>query len=488
MTLRPSRRQFLKTSATLTAGAALVNGLSIVQSAHAAGSDEIKLALIGCGSRGNGAIRDRVLVGDNVKVVAVADAFERDVKRAADGIRNDANDEDKALHKKVDLPDDRVFHGLDAYKKAIACLDPGDEVLICTPPGFRPWQYRAAVERGCHVFMEKPIFVDVPGYHHTMETNRMADEKNLKICVGFHYRAEPRRYNWVEQILAGKIGTVQYSRIFFMMGNIWCRNREPGESELHFQTRNWYHFHWVCGDNIVEQHVHNIDIGNWIHGKGDQMAHPIEANAHGGRTFRAGPEDLMRQAPPFSDRAAWDEWYQANRQRFTRHGQAWDQFFTEFTYADGSRMYSQARHINNTWSPHGEYIYGTAGSGEVSGWGGNIGRLFGLDGQVIWSNTEQAPKGPHQWQHDIHVNAVRGDTPKNDGYYAAMSTMAAILGREAAYSGQVVKWDELVEKGRSYFPDGEITSWDQVAPVQPDEDGFYESTVPVPGVYNPFAS
>ena len=487
MSTKTSRRQFLKTSSALTASAALVGGLTVAQSAHAAGSDEIKLALIGSGGRGNGAIRDRVLVGDNVKVVAVADAFESSVQRAAASLRNDANNEDSPLYEKVDLPDDRIFHGLDAYKKAIACLDPGDEVLICTPPGFRPWQYRAAIERGCHVFMEKPIFIDVPGYHHTMETNRMADEKNLKVCVGFHYRADPRRTNWVEQIHAGRIGDVQYTRVFYNDQGIWCRGRESGEGELHFQVRNWFHFHWVCGDNIVEQHVHNIDIGNWIHGKGDHMSHPIEANAQGGRTFRAGPEELMRQAPPFSDREAWDEWYQRNRQAFFRHGQAWDHFFTEFTYADGSRMYSQCRHIRNTWNQVAEYVYGTAGSGSVGDSGvAAASQLSGRDGQVIWTNTERAPKGPHQWEHDIHVKAIREDTPKNDGYFAAMSTMTAILGREAAYSGRLIKWEELVEKGRSYFPDGEITSFDQIAPVQPDADGFYESTVPVPGVYSPF--
>jgi predicted dehydrogenase len=319
-----------------------------------------------------------------------------------------------------------------------------------------------------------------------METNRMAEEKNLKVCVGFHYRAEPQHYNWVEQIHAGKIGDLQYTRVFYNDNGIWCRSRTPGESELNFQVRNWYHFGWICGDNIVEQHVHNIDIGNWIHSKGDRMAHPVEANGQGGRTYKAGSEDLLRQAPPFADRKAWDEWYQKNRQAFFRHGQAWDHFFVEITYADGSRMYSQCRHIKDTWNQVGEFAYGTAGSGASSSMAvGNMGRLFGRDGQTIWSNTEKIPKGPHQWEHDLHVKTIREDTPRNDGYFAAMSTMTAVLGREAAYSGKVIKWDELVEKGRPYVPNGEITSFDQIAPVQPDADGFYESTVPVPGVYNP---
>ena len=335
--------------------------------------------------------------------------------------------------------------------------------------------------------MEKPIFVDVPGYHHTIETNRMADEKDLKVCVGFHFRAEPRHYNWVEQIHAGAIGDIQYTRVFFNDQGIWCRNRLPGEGETHFQVRNWFHFHWLCGDNIVEQHCHNIDIGNWVHGKGDPMAHPVSANAMGGRAFRAGPEELMRAAPPFADRQAWDEWYQQHRQAFFRHGQAWDNFFVEFTYADGSRMFSQSRHIRNTWGHIGGYAYGTTGHGTVLGLGGNASHLYGADGTEIWSNTATVPKGPHQWEHDIHVKAIREGIPKNDGHYAATSSMVAVLGREAAYSGRVVNWNELVNRGRSYFPDGEITSFEQTAPVQPDADGFYESSVPVPGVYSPFA-
>ena len=479
MSNKSSRRQFMKTSSVVAAGATLAGGLTISQSAHAQGSDQIKIALIGCGGRGSGAIRDRVQVKDNCKVVAVADAFEGNAKGTAQGIRNDANKADDSLNGRVDLPEDRVFWGLDAYKKAIACLNPGDQVVIATPPGFRPYHYRAAIEKGLHVFMEKPVCIDAPGFRHVMETNKMAEDNNRKVFVGFQRHAEPQYYNWVEQIHAGKIGDVQYSRVFWNGGGIWCRSREPGESELNFQVRNWYHFVWACGDNIVEQHAHNIDIGNWVHGKGNRMAHPVEANAQGGRTHKTGPEDLIRQAPPFSDRAAWDEWYQANARRLQRHGQAWDHFFVEFTYEDGSRMFSQCRHIRGTWENVSEHIFGTGGSGTP-------GRLVGLDGRQIWRNQERVAKGPYQWEHDLLVTAIREDKPMHGGYAAAMSCMAAILGREAAFCGKVVKWDELVEKGRPYLPNGEITSFDQIAPVQPDADGFYEGSVPVPGVYNPF--
>ena len=484
MSKETSRRQFLKISSVLTAGATLVGGLTISQSAHAAGSDEIKVALVGCGGRGSAAIRDRIQVGDNVKIVAVADAFENGAKGTANGLRNDATNEENKLFGKVDLPDDRIFWGLDSYKQVIACLNPGDHIILATPPGFRPYQYRTAVEKRLHVFMEKPVCIDAPGFRHLMETNRMADEKNLKVCVGYCYRYDANFVKWIEQIHAGKIGDIQYTRGYYNVGPIWCRNRNPNEAELNFQVRNWYHFVWLCGENIVEQHCHRIDVDNWIHGKGDRMAHPIEANGMGGRLVKSGSEELLRQAPLFSDRQEWDKWYQEYKNNFYRHGQAWDHFFVEYTYANGSRSYTQCRHIKNVWNHNQDYVHGTAGSG--TGGVGSPTVLLGPDGTEIWQNTENFPKGMYQWEHDCHVDAIRNDKPMNDGYSAAMSSMMAVLGREAAYSGKVVTWDELVEKGRSYFPNGEITSFDQIAPVQPDADGFYESTVPVPGVYNPF--
>ena len=480
MVLRSSRREFLKTSTALSASAALVGGLTVAQTANVAGSDQIKVALIGSGGRGSGAIRDRAQVGDNYKVFALAEGFERSAQTAAGTLRRDAANAESPLNNKVDLPDDRVFWGLDAYKKAIDCLNPGDQVIIASPPGFHPYHYRAAIEKGLHVFVEKPICVDAPGFRHVMETNRMADEKNLKVCVGFQTRHDARTRAWMEQIHAGKIGTVQFTRGYYNTTGIWCRSRNPGEGETEFQIRNWYHFAWLCGDNIVEQHIHRIDAKNWIHSKGDPMAHPIEANGMGGRLVKTGREELMSQAPSFYDsRQVWDEWYQQYRNDFFRHGQAWDSFFVEYTYADGSKSYTQCRHIRNVWNYNATHVHGTAGSGMP-------GVLLGLDRQEIWKSTESSPKPPTQWEHDSHVDAIRNNKPMNAGYSSAMSCMMAVLGREAAYSGQVVRWDDLVARGRSFFPGGVPESFDVKSSVQPDANGFYESSVPVPGVYSPF--
>jgi predicted dehydrogenase len=470
----------MKTSGAVAAGATLLGSISATPAVHAAGSDEIQLALIGCGGRGQGAIRDRAQVGDNFKVVAVADAFESNAKNAANGIRNDAQKDEHALKGKVELPEDNVFYGLDAYKKAIAVLKPGDQVVIATPPGFRPFHYKAAVDKGLHVFMEKPVCIDAAGFRLAKEANKIADEKNLKVSVGFQRRVEPHYYNWIQQIHGGAIGDIQFTRVYWNGGGIWCRERDPGEDELHYQVKNWYHFVWLCGDNIVEQHAHNIDVGNWIHTKGDKMGHPVSANGQGGRIIRGGgDEDLMLQAPPFSDRKAWDEFYQKNKKAFFRYGQAWDSFFVEYSYADGSKMFSQCRHIQNTQNNVSEYAYGTKGEG-------GPGRLVDREKKEIWKNGEKAPKGPYQWEHDLLVKNIREDKPQNDGWWAAYSSMTAVLGREAAFYGKELKWDDLEAKGKNYFPDGEITSWDQKAPVQPDANGFYEKTVAVPGKYNPF--
>lgn len=485
--MQATRRDFLKTTGVVTAGATLLGGLNVAKFAHAAGDDRINIALVGCGGRGKGAIRDRIQVGDNIKVVAIADAFENTAKQTLAGLIKDSEKKegDKGYIRKDILGiGDNAFSGFDAYKKAIDCLKPGDQVVIATPPGFRPLHYRYAIEKGLHVFMEKPLFVDAPGFRHVMETNKMADAKNLKVCVGLQRRYEPRYYNWAKAIEDGKIGDVLFSRVYWN-GNIWCRRREAGESEMNFQMRNWYHFLWLCGDNITEQHVHNIDVGNWIHGKGDKMAHPVEANAQGGRSFTAAPENIMRQAPPFSDRKAWDEWYQKNKDYFIRHGQAWDHFFVEFTFADGSKMFSQSRHIANTWGQVSETIHGTKGTGMVVN--NQLSVLKDYAGKDIWANEEKAVKGPYQWEHDCQVKAIRENKPMNDGYFAANSCMTSVFGREAAFCGKVLKWDDVVAKGKAYAPLTDFTGFDQDPPVLPDANGFYESKVAKQGQYDPFA-
>lgn len=474
---KTTRRDFLKTSGVIAAGAAAATStLNVARTAYAQGSDLIQLALVGCGGRGSGVVRDRLQVGDNAKVVAIADAFEYRTKNVANDLRNNLKD-------KTDLPDERIFYGLDAFKKAIDCLKPGDQALIATMPGWRPQHYKYAIDKGVHVFMEKPLCTDAPGYRSLMETNKKADEKKLKVGVGLQRRYEPHYYNWISKIAEGLLGDVQYTRVFWNGDTPWCRTRNPNQTELQWQMENWYHFVWLCGDNICEQHVHNLDIGLWIHGKGDKMAHPVRANAMGGRQNMALPFDLMKQAPSFyDDRDAWFKWLNSEDVKsalgaIRRFGQAFDHFFVEYEFEDGSHMYSQCRHIPRTWGNVSEHAYGTKGYGQP-GWINDNSKT------TIWRNEEKVPKGPYQWEHDKLVESIRGDKPHNDGWYGAQASMTAVLGRMAAFSGQNISWDEAVQNGKTEMPVDGVWDWDADAPVKPDENGFYEGSVAKAGQYD----
>ncbi|MDR1383695.1 MAG: Gfo/Idh/MocA family oxidoreductase [Planctomycetaceae bacterium] len=439
---QPSRRDFLKTSGVVAAGLGAASGLGIARSAHAQGSDTIKVAVIGCGGRGRGAAQDRLDAGDNVKIVAVADVFERQAKGAA-GFLNGLNDEGK-YKGKIAIKDDAVFSGFDAYKHAIDADI--DQVIIATPPGFRPVHYAYAVEKGKHVFMEKPLATDSAGYRSLLESNKIADEKNLKVVVGLQRRHGVDYKAWVERIHKGDIGDLVYTRVYWNGGDIWYRRRGQEQSEMEFQVDNWYHFVWLCGDNICEQHIHNLDVGNWIHSKGDVFAHPIRANGMGGLQVRDKNPD--------------------------KSGEIYDHHAVEFEYADGSRMISQCRQIPGTWSSVSEHVHGTKGFGS-SCW-------LNIEGQR-WN----APGSPNHFkiEHVNHYKAIRDNIRTNDAHYGAISTMISILGRLATYSGNIVEWDKAVADGFSQFPYGKALAWDSEPPVLP-KDGKY--AVAFPGVFKAY--
>jgi len=421
-----SRRNFLQGSLAAGAGVALASQLNVARTAHAAGSDVLKVVLIGCGGRGSGAIRDCMNADKNVKVIAVADAFEAKATAAADRLRDD-----DSLKGRVDLPPDRVFAGLDAYQKAIDC-DP-DMVIIATPPGFRPLQYAAAVKAGKHVFMEKPLCVDAPGFNTVMESNKLADEKGLRVGVGLQRHHQKNYLETVKRIRDGELGDIMFLRAYWNGSGIWNRNREPNMTEMQYQVHNWYHFVWLSGDNICEQHVHNLDVCNWF--KND---HPVEANGMGGCTSRY-----------------------VGAQRGT--GQIFDHHFVEFTYKDGSKMYSQCRHMRGAWSDVSEAAHGTKGMVETH-------------------DRRERGENPSVQEHIDLIAAIRSGEKYNEGWYGATSSMTAVLGRMATYSGQVVKWDAAIKEGVSTFP--KQLAWDAPAPVQKDAEGNYP--IALPGVSDPY--
>ncbi len=433
MEKQPSRRTFLKSSGTVAAGAALLSS-SVARTAHAAGDDVIRFVVVGCGGRGTGAADQILNTKGNVKMVAVADAFAGNASRTVEAMATRHRD-------KVDVPADQIYSGLDGYKKAIDvdC----DLVVIATPPGFRPQQFEYAVNKGRHVFMEKPVATDAPGVRRVLAAVEESKKKNLFVGVGLQRRHEPQYTETVKRLQDGAIGDIQLMRVYWNGDGIWYRPRKANDTEMSFQTNNWYHFNWLSGDQICEQHIHNIDVGCWV-----KDMYPVECNGMGGREMR-------------------------ERGDATR-SQIFDHTFCEYTFPDGTKMYSQGRHLGGGWTNVSEFAHGTKGTSNPGG---------EIYGENAWKFSGKHLNGHQQEQHDLIEAMMRGDV-YNEGEYGAKSTFAAILGREACYSGKVIKWDDLLAKGRDLAPGIDDYTMDTTPPTAPGADGKYP--IAVPGQYDPF--
>ncbi|MCG8449148.1 MAG: Gfo/Idh/MocA family oxidoreductase [Pirellulales bacterium] len=441
-----SRREFVKTSSALVVGGALMSGAKIARAAYAGGDDEIKIALIGCGGRGTGAALNALSTEGKIKLWAMADAFEgrlsqclKKLLRGA-GQRYDSKIEG-SLEAKIDVPPERQFVGLDAYQKAI---DSGvDVVILTTPPGFRPLQFEAAISAGKHVFMEKPVAVDAPGVRKVLAAGRQATAKGLAVGVGLQRRHDPAYIETIQRLQDGAIGDILLTRVYWNSGGVWVRTRsdflkafghEP--TEMEYQVNNWYYFNWLCGDHITEQHIHNIDISNWL-----KNAYPVEAHGMGGREVRTGKD----------------------------HGQIFDHHCVEFTYADGTTMMSQCRHIRGAASKVTEYATGASGES-------HIGEKTITSGASQWQYQGKTASA-HQREHDDLFAAIRRGDPYNETEYGAHSTMTSILGRMATYSGKVVTWKDAIDSQIDLSPSA--YDYHSDPPVMPDAEGNYP--VPVPG-------
>jgi myo-inositol 2-dehydrogenase/D-chiro-inositol 1-dehydrogenase len=431
LSTQSSRRDFLKAS---SAAAVAAGTLSVARSAYAAGSDQIKIALIGCGGRGTGAANQALKTKANVRLIALADTFRNRVEVSYKALA--------AEHaKRMDVPEERRFVGLDAYEKAINC--DADVVFLCTPPGFRPAQFESAVAAGKHVFMEKPLATDAPGIRKIIKANKVAKQKGLAVAVGFHLRHETKHREVVRRIHDGEIGKVHLLRAYFNMGQLWFRPRQAGDTEMRHQVRNWYHFTWVGGDHIVEQHVHDLDVCNWI-----QNAHPVEAQGMGGRQVRIGP----------------------------KYGEIFDHHSVEFTYADGTKLISFCRQIPGCWDSFSQHAHGTKGSVDIEGHGLATLKIDGKPPQTWRREKDGRPEDGHQIeQDDLFAALAAGEIP-NEADFGATSTLTAIMGRMATYSGQVVHWDEALKSDLELVP--EQLTWDATPPAKPDENGIYPCAIP----------
>jgi myo-inositol 2-dehydrogenase/D-chiro-inositol 1-dehydrogenase len=430
--MKTTRREFLRSTATAASLAALTAGIRT--RAYAAGGNTIRLGLIGCGGRGTGAAVQALNACKRAKLVAMADAFQDQLDRSVQGVTKQHPD-------RVDVPSSRRFVGMDAYEGVLGAGV--DMVLLCTPPGFRPLHYEAAVKANKMVFMEKPVATDVPGIRRMIAANEQAKQKNLMVAVGLNNRHQDGVRRIIQRVHDGAVGEVMFLRAYGNNAGVWVRPRKPGQTEMEYQMRNWYYFNWLCGDHIVEQHVHLLDLVNWM--KGDT---PVEANGMGGRQVRKGKD----------------------------YGEIYDHHAVEYTYADGTKMFSFCRHMPGCWNLFGGYAHGLEGTANAGG--GELSIV--LKGKEPMK-FEQGEDG-HQVEHDDLFAALRAGQPPNEGDYGATSTMTAILGRMATYSGKIVKWDEAISSTLDLSP--KSYAWDAAPPVLPDASGLYACATP--GVTKPW--
>jgi myo-inositol 2-dehydrogenase / D-chiro-inositol 1-dehydrogenase len=426
-----NRRQFLARTSAVGAGLATAN-LTLPPSVFAAGSDLIRVGLVGCAGRGSGAADQTLSVaGSNVKLTAVADVFED----RATGIVNLL----KPKHgDKVDVPPERVFVGFDAYQKV---LEHCDLVLLCTPPAFRPYQFDAAVKAGKHAFLEKPACVDAFGARMVLAAAKETDRKRLKVVMGLQKRYEPWYSEVVQRVRDGAIGDLIAVQVYRNAAEPWYRQRQPGTTEMQFQVNNWYHFNWLCPGPIVEGHVHDLDIANWI-----LDAVPVSASGMGGQQARR-PE---------------------------RPSEVFDHFYVEYRYPNDVIMSSQSRQILGCKNEVREEFHGTKGVLRTP-----MGEIRDYKGKLMW-RYEHPKQGvnpnPYQIEHDVLHAAIRENRPVNNAHYGATSSFTAVLGAYAALTGQEMRWDEALALPHRTMP--EKLSWDSPPPALPDKDGQYGSPVP----------
>ncbi|MGV3531000.1 MAG: Gfo/Idh/MocA family protein, partial [Chthoniobacteraceae bacterium] len=391
-----------------------------------AADDSIKVALIGCGGRGSGAAAQALSVsGGPIKLVAMADAFKDRLEGAHKQLSGRFADQ-------VDVPEDRRFVGFDAYKQALALCD---VAILSTPPGFRPIHFEEAIKQGKHVFMEKPVAVDAPGVRKVLAAAEEAKKKNLKVGVGLQRRHQPGYIETIKRIQDGAIGDIVLARAYWNDSGVWVKPRQPNQTEMEYQMRNWYYFNWLCGDHINEQHIHNLDVINWV-----KNAYPVRAAGMGGRQVRVGKD----------------------------YGEIYDHHAVEFHYADGTILASQCRHQPGCWSSVSEFAHGTKGKSEIHR---NI-----ITGADTWRYKQREPVDPYQREHDDLFHAIRTNEPYNEAEYGAKSTLTAIMGRMATYSGKEVEWDKALNSEINLMP--ESFAFDAKPKSLPGEDGMYPCAIP----------
>jgi predicted dehydrogenase len=398
-----SRRDFLAASAATATLAALAPNV------HAAGSDVLKVGLIGCGGRGTGAAANALAADPGARLTDMGDVFADRLRDSLEQLRGD-----EKIGSRVEVKSDHCYTGFDAYKGVLA--SGVDVVLLTTPPHFRPLHLRAAVDAGKHVFCEKPVAVDAPGVRSCLATSRDAKAKGLSLVSGLCWRYHPAKRATMQRIHEGAVGDIVALHCVYNHGALWHRKRQPGWTDMEWQLRNWLYFTWLSGDHIVEQHIHSIDKMLWA--MKDQP--PARAVGTGGRQARTGPE----------------------------FGHIWDHFAVTFEWPNGIKLFSYCRQQAGTATDVSDYVMGTEGSCAVM--------KHVIRGKHPWhyqnGRGSEAADVMYQVEHNELFASIRAGKPINDGERMSQSTLAAILGRMAAYTGQVITWDQALNSKEDLTP------------------------------------
>ncbi len=381
-----TRRDFIKTSLAASLATAIPGSLGL----HAAGTDAIRIGMIGCGGRATGAALDCLEAASGVEIVAMFDLFK-------DRLEGSLKELEEKFPGRVKVPADRRYTGFDGYK-ALCALPDVNLIVTATPPGFRPIHFKAAVEAGKHVFMEKPVAVDPAGVRSIIATSELARQKGLAVVAGTQRRHQSRYLEVMKRIHDGAIGELVGGECYWNQGDLWVVRKTPEMSDMEWQCRNWLYFTWLSGDHIVEQHVHNIDVINWAFG-----ATPVKAMGMGGRQVRTGPE----------------------------YGNIFDHFAVEFEYPNGARVMSMCRQTPGCAERVEERLAGTRGT--AFGYGE-------IRGAAPWK-FEAEEKDPYVQEQADLIAAIRRGEPLNEGRRIAESTLCAIMGRMSAYTGRAISWD-----------------------------------------------
>lgn len=427
-----TRRSFVGNTTKTAAGAAALSALPIERFAHAASpGDTIKLGLVGCGGRGTGAARQNMHTSaEGVKLVAMGDVFRDQLDKSYNNLK-------KSKDKQVQVKEENKFVGFDAYKKVI---EQCDLVILATPPGFRPYMFEEAVKQGKNVFMEKPVATDGPGVRKVLEVAKIADQKGLKVGVGLQRHHHAGYEETMKRLKDGAIGDFVSMRAYWNSGGVWDPRMKRGDekSELEYQLRNWYYYNWVCGDHITEQHIHNLDVINWL-----KDGFPVLARGMGGRQVRTDK----------------------------KYGEIFDHHAVEYQYEDGTWMFSQCRHIRGCFNSVSEHVQGTKGRCDINKFQirSNDGNNWRYKGKRI---------DAHQDEHYPLVEAIRNNEKYNEAYYGAKSTLTSIMGRMATYTGKEVTWEKALNSKIQLMPDK--VTWKTVPPTAPDEETG-EYPIPTPG-------